>query len=247
MTIQTGEQTMSDDTAGERKAADQDTQEMRSVSQSRRNLLKAAVIGSAAVAATAGVGAGAAALTGRKELNPLDQIAWIIHGSPGDPCAVCTTHTNEANFVTADTFNGNSSMYLWIRFLNVLPGTYKVDVSPTIHDSTASSCPTSAPFRYQSPSSAVTQWALAPKNFECHPHALSELPPGTHTDALPASFTITDTKCLLVLVHLKYCASGDNTYTVTGSLLQKQGTTDTYTVIQTCNHNITIDKHAPDV
>jgi hypothetical protein len=218
---------------GDRDAADQETQELPTMGQSRRNILKAAVIGSAAVAATAGAGTAAAALTGRKELNPLNQIAWIIQGSPGDPCAVCTTETNPNNYITQDTFHGQS-MFLWLRFLNVPAGSYSVGVSPIIQASTASSCSTATPFRYQSPHSAVTQWALAPKNFECHPHSLSELPTGTHIDALPASFTITSAKCLLVQVHLDLCASGSHTYTVTGSL--KQGNT----VIQSCTHQINI-------
>jgi hypothetical protein len=226
---------MPDDSTGDRKAADQETQELPTMGQNRRNLLKAAVIGSAAVAATAGAGTAAAALTGRKELNPLNQIAWIIKGSPGDPCAVCTTDTNEDNYATQDTFHGQS-MFLWLRFLNVPAGSYSVDVSPTIQPSTASSCPTSTPFRYQSPQNAVTQWALEPKNFECHPRTLKEVPGGTGSDALPVNFTITATKCLLVQVHLDYCASGNNTYTVTGYL--KQGSA----VIQSCTHQITISK-----
>jgi hypothetical protein len=227
---------MSDDNPSNRDTPGQDPQATPAEGQSRRDILKAAVVGSAAVAAVAGAGSAALALTGRKELNPLNQIEWIMPASPGDPCAVCTTETNPTNYITQNTFNGNQSMFLWLRFLNVPAGTYSVGVSPTIQPKSSTSCPTSTPFKYQSPSAAVTQWALAPKNFECHPHALSELPTGTSTNSLPASFTFTGTKCLLVQVHLDYCASGNNTYTVTGYL--KQGST----VIQSCTHQITISK-----
>lgn len=126
---------------------------------------------------------------------------------------------------------------LWLRFLNVPAGTYTVDVSPTIQASTATSCPTSAPFRYQSPHNAVKLWVLDARNYDCHPLTLNELDtfPQTNADALPATFPITTSKhCLLAQVHLDLCASGSHTYTVTASL--KQGGT----VIQSCTHQITI-------
>ncbi len=167
---------MPDDTTGDRNAADQDTQELPAMGQSRRNILKAAVIGSAAVAATAGVGTAAAALTGNKSLIPLNQIDWIQPGSPGSVCGVCTTDTN-CN--SKDIFTGSGSMYLWLRFLNVPANTlgkhYTVGMSPAI----GSSCTTSLPIKYHGSSGAVTQWVLDPKNYECHPHSMGEVPGGT--------------------------------------------------------------------
>jgi hypothetical protein len=230
---------MSDDTAGNRNTRDPGRQLAPHEGQSRRDLLKAAVVGSAAVAAAAGAGSAALALTGRKPLNPLNQVEWIIPASQADPCAVCTTETDPSNFITQDTFNGQQSMFLWLRFLNVPGGTgtsYSVDVSPTIQPNGSKLCPTSTPFSYQSPQAAVTQWVLAPQNFACHPHALSEVPGGTQSDSLPASFTFSGMHCLLVQVHLNYCASGNGIYTVTGYL--KQGAT----VIRSCMHQITISK-----
>jgi hypothetical protein len=230
---ETGELAMSDNTKGNRNTPDQWPQSTPPEGQSRRDLLKAAVVGSAAVAAAAGAGSAALALTGQRSLNPLNQIEWILPGSPGDPCAVCTTNTSANNFSNKDTFNGSESMFLWLRFLNVPGGTYTVDVSPTIQSSSANSCSTATPFQYQN-DKAVKQWILSPQNFACHPHAMSELSSVQPTGSLPASFSFTGTHCLLVQVHLKYCASGNHTFTVTGTL--KQGST----VIQSCTHNITI-------
>jgi hypothetical protein len=126
-------------------------------------------------------------------------------------------------------------MFLWLRFLNVPAGTYTVDVTPTIQPN-GSPCTTSTPFRYQSAQAAVTQWALTPMNYQCHPLSISEVHGGTHSDKLPVSFTINAIKAVLVQVHLDYCALVNGVYTVTGSLMQ--GTT----VIQSCTHQITI-KH----
>jgi hypothetical protein len=235
-TDETGELAMSDNTAGNRNAPDRWPQTTPPEGQSRRDLLKAAVVGSAAVAAAAGAGSAALALTGQRSLNPLNQIEWILPGSPGDPCAVCTTDTNENNFSTKNTFNGSESMFLWLRFLNVPGGTYTVDVSPIIQPKSANSCPTSTPFKYQSANAAVRRWVLPHKNYDCHPRSMSEVPGGTNSDSLPVSFTFTGTSTLLVQVHLDYCAATNQTYTVTTYL--KQGNT----VIQSCTHDITIAK-----
>jgi hypothetical protein len=223
---------MSNGATDDHNAADQDTHVIPAQGQSRRDLLKAAVVGSAAVAAAAGAGSAALALTGNKSLNPLNQIQWILPGSPVSLCAVCTTDTNENSFSNKDTFGGES-MYLWLRFLNVPGGNYTVDVSPEIQPSTANNCSTDTPFRYQN-SQSVKQWILPPQNFACHPHAMSELSNVQPTGSLPASFTFTSTHCLLVRVHLQYCASGNHTFMVTGSLNQGDN------VIQSCTHNITI-------
>jgi len=225
---------MSDDTGSNPNTLGQDSQATPAEGQNRRDLLKAAVVGSAAVAAVAGAATAGLALTGKNPVNPLNRIFSVTEFSPGAPCAICTTGTNPDNFVDETTFNGNQSMFLWIRFLNVPAGSYTIDVSPTIQPSTASSCPTSTPFQYQSPHNAVTQWELPAGNRACHPAKLSDLPSGTSTDALPASFTLASTEDLLVQVHLQFCASTKQTYTVTGSL--NQGAT----VIMSCSNEITI-------
>jgi hypothetical protein len=215
---------------------------MPATGQSRRNLLKAAVIGSAAVAATAGATTAALALTGNKSVISLTQVDWILPGSPGYVCDVCTT---DQNCNTLDTLNGKQRLYLWLRFLNVTAGTYWVDVSPTILPYNAL-CPTQTPFRYHSQggtpqSNSVTVWVLPPKNYECHPHAQSELSGVPHSSFSvlpnnnPTTFTINATQCVLVQVDLDYfCVSGNHTYMITGFL--KQGST----INQSCMHQITI-------
>jgi hypothetical protein len=222
---------MSDDNSSLRNTSDEGALPTPEEGQSRRTVLKAAVIGSAAVAAVAGAGTAGLALAGK---NPLNRIFTVTQFSPGDPCAICTTGTNPSHFEDETSFNGQQSIFLWIRFLDVPGGTYTIDVSPTIQPSTASSCSTSTPFQYQSTHNAVTQWVLDPGNMACHPEALDDLPSGTHTDALPASFNFTGTKDLLVQVHIQNCASATQTYTVTGSLKQDGS------VIMSCSNEITI-------
>jgi hypothetical protein len=109
-------------------------------------------------------------------------------------------------------------------------------MSPTI----GSTCTTALPVQYHvssTSSNAVRQWVLDPKNYECHPHSMGEVPGGTdHVSLDQVSFTITAKQCLLVLVRLDYCASDNYTVTLTASLKQDD------TVIQTCMHDFTIKR-----
>jgi hypothetical protein len=197
--------------------------------------LKAAVIGSAAIAATAGAGTAGLALTGNTSLIPLNQIDWIQPGSPGPVCDVCTTDTNcNSKDIFTGSGTGANGLYLWLRFLNVpaIPQNkqYDIDISPAI----GTSCTSSLPL-YRASTGALTQWALDPKNYECHPHSMGEVPGGKGGSTLQdLRFTISTMKCILVLVRLSYCAPVSRTViTVTGTLRLDN------TVIETCMHDIT--------
>lgn len=231
---------MSDDFTGNRDAADQDTQEMPATGQSRRDLLKAAVIGSAAAAATAGATTAALALTGHASVLSLNQIDWILPGSPGHVCDICTTDTN-CNI--KDTFTGSpgqtsGSLYLWLRFLNVLANDPNHHYSLAISPEFGTICTGTMPVSHAA-SGAITQWVLDPKNYDCHPHSMSEVPGGTPRDTVGAvDFNISATKCLLVLVRLNYCnpTAANVTVTVKGSLMQGS------TYIEKCEHPFTIKR-----
>lgn len=202
--------------------------------QSRRAFLKAAVVGSAAVAAVGGASAAGLALTHKAPLNTLRFAGVVTLVSPNDPCAVCTTGTNPDNFVDQDTFNNSESIFLWIRFIGVTAGSYTIDVTPTIQSS-GSACVSSAPLQYQSPKNSVSSWILDNGARACHPAKLSDLPSATQTDALPASFTIASTKDLMVAVHLQNACATASDVTITAFL--KSGDT----TVMHCAHSIHIN------
>jgi hypothetical protein len=80
---------MSDDTANPSNTPNQDTELTPAEGQSRRAVLKAAVIGSAAVAAVAGAGTAGLALTGKR--LPLARVVGDALTSGQDPCSACVT------------------------------------------------------------------------------------------------------------------------------------------------------------
>ncbi len=80
---------MSDDTSSRPDTSNEDTQPMPAGGQSRRSVLKAAVIGSAAVAAVAGAGTAGLALTGKK--LPIARVIGQVQISGQDPCSACVT------------------------------------------------------------------------------------------------------------------------------------------------------------
>ncbi|HEX9413063.1 MAG TPA: hypothetical protein VF916_06125, partial [Ktedonobacterales bacterium] len=197
----------------------------------RRTFLKAAVVGTAAVAAVGGAGTAALALSGRKPASLLSFSTPQATPSPEAPCAVCTTGTVEP-FQDENSF-GKNSLFLWIRFINVAAGSYTIDVTPTIQPQ-GSSCTVSTPFSYQQNMSNVDAWVFAAGGLACHPAMLSDWASGsvTGSDFLPQSFTIATSKDLAVRVHLKGDCSG--TFTVT-ALLKSGNTT-----VLSCTHDITI-------
>jgi hypothetical protein len=226
---------MSEDTTGNRNTPDPDPQTTPPEGQSRRDLLKAAVVGSAAVAAVAGAGSAALALTGRK---PVINLVGEFQ-SPGDPCAVCTSNTTPT-FVDQNTFNCSENIFLWIRFINVPAGSYTVNVTPAIQDSSIKNgkCDPSTPFQYSGGGNPVMQWTFAAGPMACHP---GTLPGGAtnHDTISQVSFTVGSgqTKDLQVLVHLQNCAPTNQTVLVT-VFLNKVGDG----TIRQCTHNITIQK-----
>lgn len=118
--------------------ADDETQPNTTVmpaGKSRRDFLKAAVIGSAGVAAAGGAAAAALALTGKQA--PLIRFVGSLM-SPTDPCAICFSHTTAGGtsttcFDTSGSFNTTNDVFVWVRFLNVTGGasgtTYSADVT----------------------------------------------------------------------------------------------------------------------
>src|SRR5260221_5020335 len=204
--------------------------------RSRRAFLKAAVVGSAAVAAVGGASAAGLALAHKVPQLPLRFAGAAEVVSPNEPCAVCTTGTNPDNFVDQDTFNNNESMFLWVRFINIPAGSYTIDVTPTIQ-SQNSACVPATPLQYQSPHNSVTSWVLPAGGLACHPAKLSDLPGGTSSDSLPASFSTAQIQDLMVAVHLQNGCTTASDVTIHASL--KRGST---TVLD-CSHSIHINAH----
>lgn len=202
--------------------------------QSRRAFLKAAVVGSAAVAAVGSAAAGGLALAHKAPPLTFRFGTSAATISPNDPCAVCTTGTDPTAYADQDTFNNQESLFIWVRFINVPAGSYTLDVTPTIQPSTAS-CGTATPLTYQSKKSAVTSWVLPAGGLACHPAALTDLPTGTSSDSLPVSFTITSTKDLLVQVHAQNNCTGSRDITITGLLKSGSAT------VMSCSHKIHIN------
>jgi hypothetical protein len=200
----------------------------------RRALLKAAIVGSAAVATVGGASTAALALSGKRPANLLVVSSDATPTpSPNDPCAVCTTGTNPADFVDEDTF-GNNSLFLWVRFINVPAGSYSIDVTPMIEPQNTA-CVAGHPLDYQSDKNNVTSWIFPAGGLACHPHALTDWAGGTQSDTLPASFTTSALQDLAVQVHLNP-AGCTGTFTITGTLTN----TTTKTVVMQCTHMITL-------
>jgi hypothetical protein len=203
--------------------------------RSRRAFLKAAVVGSAAVAAVGGASAAGLALTHKVPQLPLRFAGAAEVVSPNAPCAVCTTGTIEP-FQDQDSFNNNESMFLWVRFINVPAGSYTIDVTPPIQPQNAA-CVPSAPLEYQSAHNSVDSWVLPAGGFACHPAHLSELPAATQSDSLPVSVSPAATSDLMVRVHLQNGCTTASDVTIHASL--KSGST---TVLD-CSHSIHINAH----
>ncbi len=225
---------MADEKTRDRDSFGDDMQYASADSQSRRKFLKAAVVGSAAVAAVGGTSAAGLALAQKNPLRTLRFMGVAQLVSPNDPCAVCTTGTNPLDFVDQDTFNFSESIFLWVRFINVPAGNYTIDVTPTIQPQNAA-CVPATPLQYNSAKNAVTSWVLPAGGLACHPAKLSDLPGGTQTNALPASFTISVVKDLMVSVHLQNGCDAGGTVTITAYL--KSGST----TVMHCDHTITIN------
>lgn len=205
--------------------------------QNRRSFLKAAVVGSATVAAAGAAAAGGLALVNRG--NPLKSLGFAFAAtqvSPNDPCAVCTTGTDPSNFVDEDTF-GHNSLFLWVRFINVPAGSYKINVTPAIAAKGSNCADPSKPLEYQENSTGnnVDFWILTAGGLACHPHALTDWGATTSTSgALPVScFTTHATQDLAIRVHLKGSCTG--AITVTGQLLDCSDN-----VIMHCSTSVTI-------
>jgi hypothetical protein len=179
---------------------------------SRRDFLKAAVIGSAAVATAGGAVAAGYALTSRKPST----VRFIGNEVSGDPCRGCLTDTM---FSQQSTFNikgsGESSpgaWYLWFTDHALPTGSYDVTVTMRKYAVNGGSSFTpysfgdaGAPFGYQG-SSSVQIFSVASAQ-DC-PNALPSSPPVTTANTLalidPFSWTESGSNDMQMSIHMKY-------------------------------------------
>ncbi len=195
---------------------------------SRRNFLKAAVVGSAAAVAAGGVGAATLTLTGHHTgLKRIVGLDGLVSGVTGN---ACTTNTQDP-LGDKTSFNQQESIYFWFKVNNVPAGTYTFDVAPPIDLASVKKYTSGGPLlQYQSGSNDVNVYQYTPSDatFECEPPSLASLqtltPLGTQ-DTLPIIVITTATKDLLLQVHLQ--GEKDNpggSVTLTGTLYQGTGT-----------------------
>lgn len=193
---------------------------------SRRNFLKAAVVGSAAAVAAGGVGAATLTLTGHHTgLKRIVGLDGLVSGVTSD---ACTTNTSDP-LADQKSFNKQESLYFWFKVNNVPAGTYTFNVTPTI-DAANKPAYTSGGslLQYQSGSNDVHVYQYTPgdANFTCNPPSLAGLPTALKTqDTLTITVTTSATKDLLLQVHLQ--GEKDNpggSVTLTGKLYQGTGT-----------------------
>ena len=174
---------------------------------SRRNFLKAAVVGSAAAVAASGVGAATLTLTGHH--TGLKKYVPFIGGTglSGVTGDACTTNTG-GTIVDQSSYNKQESIYFWVAFHNVPAGDHVIDVSPTIGGP-------STIVDYQNPSSSVKlyEYGAGAMPFTCHPSSLTSLPaPTMTTDTVPISFHLSNPADVLLQIHLQ--GNGTNTSNV---------------------------------
>ncbi len=212
--------TTSDDQSGEEQALN---------GSSRRNFLKAAVVGSAAAVAAGGVGAATLTLTGHH--TGLKRLVGLTDLVSGVTSAACTTNTQDP-LGEKDTFNTQESIYFWFKVNNVPAGTYTFDVSPTIDPASKPQYTSGGSLvQYQSGSNDVHVYQYTPSDatFACNPPALTG-PTGLPTplktqDTLTITVTTSATKDLLLQVHLQGEKNNPGgSVTLTGTLYQGTGT-----------------------
>jgi hypothetical protein len=195
---------------------DDTTQPMPGVpaeARSRRDFLKAAVIGSAAVATAGGAVAAGYALTSRKPST----VRFIGNEVSGDPCRACVTDTtliqNQNTFkITSGGGSSPGSWYLWFTDHALPTGHYTVAVTVRKFAVNGGSTFTDyaiggsgSPFDYQAGNNNVQIFSLATAQ-DC-PTSLPTGPVDTFNtlaDAANFSWTETGTNDMQMNIHLKY-------------------------------------------
>lgn len=205
---------------------DESGEEHANNGSSRRNFLKAAVVGSAAAVAAGGVGAATLTLTGHH--TGLKRFVGLNDLVSGVTSASCTTNTSDP-LHDQTSFNKQESLYFWFKVNNVPAGTYTFGVSPTIDPANKPAYTSGGSLvQYQSGSNDVNVYQYTPSdaNFTCNPPSLSGLPSALKTqNTLTITVTTSATKDLLLQVHLQ--GEKDNpggSVTLTGTLYQGTGT-----------------------
>lgn len=201
---------------------------------SRRNFLKAAVVGSAAAVAAGGVGAATLTLTGHH--TGLKRIVGLDGLVSGVTSAACVTKS-QVQVDDQDTFNQQDTIFFWFKVNNVPAGTYTFDILPKIGGSS-----TIIDYRNSSSASNVRVYE-GPFTFECHPTTQGQNLPNSlkiaSSTVLPITFTAAggDNVLLEALLGGKQGNTG-GAITLTATLYQ--GTDTTGTVEATGSANFTI-------
>lgn len=190
-----------------------------SAGTSRRNFLKAAVVGSAAAVAVSGAGAAALTLTGHhtglKKYVPFIGDA-TLSGVTGDGC---TTTSDDLSKETT-TF-GTDSIYFWAKFNNLPAGQYTIGVTPTIDPHNTTWTAGHSGICFQSGSNSANVYALdaSAATYSCHPSSLPN--PGDtpySQNTLPITFSVTDGQDALLQLHLSPEKNFTGTITITATL-----------------------------
>lgn len=193
-----------------------------SAGTSRRNFLKAAVVGSAAAVAVSGAGAAALTLTGHhtglKKYVPFIGDA-TLSGVTGDGC---TTDTGDSP--SDKTAFGPDSIYFWAKFNNLPAGQYTIGI--TIDNGVGTNLSVDAfhatygagmsGVGFQSNAQSVNVYALDQKDatFTCHPSTLPDHGnAATSQNSLPVVFSVADGQDALLQLHLSP-DSGDPALTI---------------------------------